>query len=273
MKNRIIIFFFFILTVAALRAAEVNAVQFLKTAASSRVYATASSLIGPTDSADIIFYNPAGMFSRAGTSLCLNYTRSFQDINNLLLAGVYRKMHWGNLGLGIQTFFYGKIKQTDINGLLDTARINSGSFQITAAYHKNLFKYFNLGLAFKAFNEKLTATDNNPGFAVDLGCSCSLGGLHLLTKNLYGHIVVRNLGIESGWGSQRHSLPLTLQTAVTYKLKIFLHHWFDFGLGLLKRKNQQPVFNTGLTYTLFKNIFFRLGYISGQNKTGFRAGL
>lgn len=161
----------------------------------------------------LVLGNPATANYKMAKSASFTINPSFAQIiqYNAVYADSVGKL--GNVFGGIQFLNYGTLKQTDMYGTpLGEFNANQYAITIGTAQRKG---NFNLGVGLKFMGFQVGSYTANAA-AVDLGVHYQHP-----TKQFYWGFVVKNLGLRlnSFYSNQKMTLPLNIQTSVSYKLE------------------------------------------------------
>lgn len=114
--------FYIILLLASIKmVAQVggrNSFQTLHLNENARVLAIGGENVSTSDfDVNSIMYNPASLNNEMNGGISLNYLPFYADIKKISSVGVFNSNKLGLFGVGIQYLSYGKITETDINGI------------------------------------------------------------------------------------------------------------------------------------------------------------
>jgi len=157
--------------------------------------------------------NPALIDSSMDKNLLLQYTPYNAGINYGNVQYVFRTRAGKDFSLGVQSFSYGKLTQTDATGQI-TGEVSAADFAIHGGHSMLLFDRLKLGLNLKLIYSGLY---NYQSFGIvgDIGT-------HYWNKDqsLQAGLIIRNIGtqITAYSGADRENLPMEVQFSISRKV-------------------------------------------------------
>jgi hypothetical protein len=149
--------------------------QFLKIPLCAKESGMAGAVVGLTDEASSIFWNPAGIAKVQGIDMQFTYMRWFDlfDMNAAALA--YNIGEAGVLGVSAISFTSGPIEITNEQSPNGTGQYyDAQDIAIGVTYARFLTNEFNVGLTVKYINESIWH-ESASGVAFDIGTQYRLG--------------------------------------------------------------------------------------------------
>lgn len=248
--------------------------EFLKLDTSPRAAALAGSFVSNSDDPNVIFYNPAGLFSMEKTPVSFSFVKHLMDINSASLAGSYDLEGIGRIGAAIQYINYGTFTEATQFGVR-TGEFGASDLAMALGYSNQLDENFNYGANVKFIYSGI-AEYSSVGLAMDIG----LQYLFPETRWSFG-LSILNLGTQlTSYAGLTEDLPLDITFGFTKRLER-MPLAFSFALKRLNEADGDffSRFNKitfGAEINLSKTIDVRLGYNSEERselKIGTSAGL
>ena len=238
--------------------------QFLTLDTSPRAAALAGSYVANNDDPNVIFYNPAGIYSLENKPASFSYVSHLLDINSASLSYSQEVADLGRFAAGIQYINYGDFVEADEVGN-KLGNFGAGDFAFLIGYANQLGENFNYGANIKYIYSSL-ATQSSVGLAVDLGLQYVFpdDGWTIGFSAL-------NMGSQlSSYFEKNEKLPVDLRIGFTKKLA---HMPFKFYGSFNKLNEKQDKiwehfsqFTFGGEFQFSKAMQFRLGYNNEQRK-------
>lgn len=177
MKKTYILIYSFIFT-AALFAQNPNlgtsGAQFLQIPLSAKASGMAGAVVGLTDDASSIFWNPAGIAKVQSTNLHFSYMKWFDLFDMNAAAVAYNLDEVGVIGASVVSFSTGQIEITTEQSPNGTGQYyDANDIAIGITYARFLTTQFNVGLTVKYINQSIW-NETASGFAFDIGTQYSL---------------------------------------------------------------------------------------------------
>ncbi len=173
------IFLFSILLSAQNANLGSSGAQFLKIPICAKESGMAGAVVGLTDDASSIFWNPAGIAKVNNVNIHFSYMKWFGlfDMNSASVA--YNLGDWGVVGASAVMFSTGQIEITTEQAPNGTAQYyDAQDIAIGVSYAKYLTENFNVGLTVKYINQGIW-NETASGFAFDIGTQYALDFQHL----------------------------------------------------------------------------------------------
>lgn len=259
---RISSFIVFLLLAASVSAQ--SAFEFLNLDTSPRAAALAGSYVANNDDPNVIFYNPAGIYTLENSPISISYVGHLLDINSASVSYSQEVADLGRFAAGIQYINYGDFVEADELGN-KLGNFGAGDFALLLGYSNQLGENFNYGANIKFIYSSL-ATQSSSGAAVDLGLQ------YLLPDDGWSFgFSVLNLGSQiSSYFDKTEKLPVDVRVGFSKKLA---HMPFKFYGSFNKINEKQDKiwehfsqFTFGGEFQFSKAVQFRLGYNNEQRK-------
>ena len=122
-----------------------NTFEFLRMDMSPRAAALAGSFVSNADDPNVIFYNPAGLYSLEGLPVSFSYVNHLLDINLASLAVSKNFESIGKFGAAIQYINYGTFQGRD-EFARETGSFGAGEVCFILGYSNDLDENFNYGV-------------------------------------------------------------------------------------------------------------------------------
>lgn len=248
-----VLFLFLAVTISAQSTYE-----FLKLDTSPRAAALAGSFVANNDDPNVIFYNPAGIYSLENKPASFSYVSHLLDINSASVSYSQEVADLGRFAAGIQYVNFGNFTEADQFGN-KTGEFGAGDLALLIGYANQLDENFNYGANVKFIYSSI-ASQSSTGIAVDLGLQ------YLFPDD--GWTVgfsALNLGSQlSSYFDKTETLPVDVRIGFTKKLA---HMPFKF-YGSFNRINEKQdkildrfsQFTFGGEFRFSKAVQFRFGY-------------
>jgi len=251
-----------------------NTYEFLRIGLSPRAAALSGSFVAATDDPDVLFYNPAGIYSQTETPVSFSYVNYLLDINLASLSATRTLEGIGKFGASIQYINYGSFQYTDEYGN-KSGEFGVNELAMSIAYAGLIDENFTYGASAKFIYSGI-AQYSSTAVGVDLGVQYLIPD-----ENFSVGVAVLNLGTQlSKYISTSENLPLEVTIGVSKKLE---HLPLRFFADLHKlNENQSNFFNrfknfsVGGEFALSKVLQLRAGFDSEKRnelKVGNFAGL
>ncbi|MBN1897905.1 MAG: PorV/PorQ family protein [Spirochaetes bacterium] len=233
------------------------------------------------ESAESVFFNPAGIASVNDLNLALGYSKWLDTLNYSSLAFSMPVKDLFTLGIGFIGLFYGSfpvITQDSAGNLAETGNSATASdiaFNITLARH--ITKTTTLGVTTKYISEKIE-NEKSDIIAFDIGLIDKLFVLDPVIGKASSPVnlgmAVINLSGKSQFISKSYSLPMTLKIGVNYTfLGMEKQHRGLFLLDVVKAVDDNAKLNMGLEYNYKETVLLRLGYKIGADLDNISMGI
>jgi len=257
--SSIVLFFLISLNISAQSAFE-----FLKLDTSPRAAALAGSFVANNDDPNVIFYNPAGIYSLENKPASFSYVSHLLDINSASVSYSQEVEELGRFAAGIQYINYGDFTEADQFGNR-TGEFGAGDLAVLVGYANQLDENFNYGANVKFIYSGI-ASQSSTGLAVDLGLQ------YLFPEDGWTiGFAALNLGSQlSSYFDKTETLPVDIRFGFTKQLA---HMPFKF-YGSFNRINEKQdkilerfsQFTFGGEFRFSKAIQFRFGYDNEKRK-------
>ena len=274
MQKRVLaILSIFFISFAGILSAQTT-YDFLRVDMSPRAAALGGSFVTNNDDPEVIFYNPAGMYSLENSPASVSFVKHLLDIN---LASVVYSTELdgiGRVGAGIKYINYGSFDEADEFGNR-TGTFNANEFAFVVGYAGNFEDNFNYGANVKFIYSGI-ADRSSTGVGVDLGVN------YLIPSQMINiGASVLNLGAQmSSYINTKEDLPLDIVIGVSKRLEnLPVRISLDFHrLNDDRDKFSQrfKAFTVGTEFYLSKVLTLRFGYDNERRsdlKVGTTAGI
>lgn len=268
MKKYFLVFAIIILNIHTIYSQEVY--RFLNLDPSPRAASLAGSYVANNDDPNVMFYNPAGIFSGLTNQISFSYLSHIAEINSASASFIKEFNEIGTFGFGVQYVGYGNFKEADQFGNV-TGSFNATDIAFTMSYSNQLDENFNYGISTKFIYSGI-ADVSSTGLAVDFG----LQYLWQEQNWKFGFSAL-NLGTQmTTYFNKKENLPVDIKFGASKKLQ---HMPFEFFFSLNKLNDSNERFKNitaGGEFKLSEVLKFRLGYDVQRRKElklGSSAGL
>ena len=248
--------------------------EFLKLDTSPRAAALAGSFVAGNDDPNVIFYNPAGIYSLENKPVSFSYISHLLDINSASASYSQEVSDLGRFAAGIQYISYGDFVEADGFGN-KTGNFGAGDLAMLLGYANQLGENFNYGANVKFIYSSI-ASQSSTGLAFDLG-------LQYIFPN-DGWVIgfsALNMGSQiSSYFDKTEKLPVDVRIGFTKKLA-YIPFKFYGSFNKLNEKQDKILehfsqFTFGGEFRFSKAVQFRFGYDNEKRrelKIGTTAGL
>jgi len=250
-----------ILILLSIIVSNVNAqkvYEFLRLDTSPRAASLAGSFVSNTDDPNVIFYNPAGLYSMKNIPVSVSYVNYLLDISSASATASYDWEGIGRVGAAIQYISYGSFTEADEFGNKGGS-FGASDIAMVVGYANTLGENFNYGINAKFIYSGI-ADYSSTGVAFDLGLQ------YLFPESNWNiGLSFLNMGSQlSAYNETKEDLPLDIRLGVSKKLT---HIPLTFNLafnrlnegdGSVIERFKQITF--GIEINLSKVIDVRLGY-------------
>lgn len=248
-----VLFLFLTLTISAQSTYE-----FLKLDTSPRAAALAGSFVANNDDPNVIFYNPAGIYSLENKPASFSYVSHFLDINSASLSYSQEVADLGRFAAGIQYINFGNFTEADQFGN-KTGEFGAGDMAFLIGYANQLDENFNYGANIKFIYSSI-ASQSSTGIAVDLGLQ------YLFPDDGWTiGFSALNLGSQlSSYFDKTETLPVDVRIGFTKKLA-YVPFKFYGSFNRINEKQDKILdrfsqFTFGGEFRFSKAVQFRFGY-------------
>ncbi|PJC59773.1 MAG: hypothetical protein CO025_05225 [Ignavibacteria bacterium CG_4_9_14_0_2_um_filter_37_13] len=249
--------------------AQNNTYEFLRVGMSPRAASLGGSFVAATDDPDVIFYNPAGIFSLPETPVSFSYVNHLLDINLASLSVTRNVEGIGKFGASVQYINYGSFPRTD-EYANKNGEFGAGEFALSAAYAGLLDENFVYGSNIKFIYSGI-AEYSSTAIGMDIGLQYLIP-----EENLSFGFTVSNIGTQlSKYISSKEDLPLDISLGASKRLlHLPLRFFVDFHkLNEEQNKflNKLKNFSVGGEFTLSKVLKLRAGF-DNEKRTELKIG-
>ncbi|MDO8735064.1 MAG: PorV/PorQ family protein [Elusimicrobiota bacterium] len=241
---------YFLLSTSCLYASNEGTATatFLKLEQGARPIGMGGAFVGISDSADGLYYNPAGIAQLARKEVSFTYSSMYQDIMGSFLSFAIPTEKSGSFGLAITYLTVDKIEKTNAAGasLGDTNIYNLAA----AVYYAKKLNEISLGGGMKFIQQDYDAAKGT-GIAADIG-----GLISIIKDKLSLGLSVVNIGPETKIGDVKNKLPLNIRGGVGFNPIKTL----TFGVDLEKPNDADNKIHIGGEYAFNPSMAVRVGY-------------
>ncbi|MCK9209869.1 MAG: type IX secretion system protein PorQ [Ignavibacteriaceae bacterium] len=249
--------------------AQNNTYEFLRVGMSPRAAALGGSFVAATDDPDVIFYNPAGIYTLPETPVSFSYVNHLLDINLASLSVTKNIEGIGKFGASVQYINYGTFPRTD-EYANKNGEFGAGEVAFSAAYAGLIDENFVYGTNVKFIYSGI-AEYSSTAIGMDIGLQYLIP-----EENFSLGFAVSNIGTQlSKYISSKEELPLDISLGVSKRL---LHLPLRFFVDFHKlNENQNKIFNrlknfsAGGEFTLSKVLKLRAGF-DNEKRTELKVG-
>ncbi len=254
-------------TAEAQRKAGRNGAVFLEIGNGARAVALGSAATAMANSANQIFWNPAGtaLYDDRQASVSLSYNNWIAGLQYSSLAAGYN-LGFGTVTLGVQAFGIADIDANRQNGYEDeflqqlvtdhntSPTYNYLDLALSASYAQYFFDRIALGATFKYIRESIDGVSAS-AVAFDFGSVYKVGfaGWQIAAR-------INNLGTPIKFYNQENPLPLTFSIGTCIypisneRMRLML------ALDAVKPQDSQQLFYGGAELSFYDFLFLRGGY-------------
>lgn len=249
--------------------------EFLRLDMSARAASLGGSFTANTDDPNVLFYNPAGMYTLQGSPASFSFLKHLLDIN---VASVTYSQNFegiGRFGAGIKYINYGKFPNADEFGYRNGGEYGASEAAFIVGYAGSLDNNFNYGANIKYIFSGI-ADRSSSALGFDLGIQYIIP-----EQNWAFGLAALNMGSQlTSYYTTKEKLPLDIILGISKKLQYLpLRIYLDF-----HKLNQESdnitgrfqSFSLGTEFNLSKVLRLRLGYDNEKRKElkiGTSAGL
>ena len=266
--------------------------QFLKIPLGAKESGMAGAVVGLTDGASSIFWNPAGIAKVQATSLLFSYMKWFDLFDMNVAAVAYNLGDMGVIGASVVSFTTGQIEITtelSPNGTGQYYDVQDLAIGIT--YARYLTSDFNVGVTVKYINQGIWH-ENATGFAFDIGTQYSLDFQNLTIAmsmtNFGSNLRFEGSDLEARKGydpnfplsrlaptdlrTSDYPLPLNFQVGIGFDV-----YNSDFikiigGIDAVHPNDNSERLQFGTQISAFERFFVRGGYLYNHDTQNFALG-
>ncbi len=250
-----------------------GAADFLKIPVGARATAMGGAFTAVANSADAVYYNPAGLYLLPNAEASFTQNRFVEGVSQQWLAGAYPYKS-GMAGLGVNYLSVAPFDAYD-NADNRTGSVSADNLAVYCSWadalpfeYKN-FKAVSYGATLKLITQSLD-TERGSGYGVDLGVLADTP-----VENLRAGLVIQNaLSSKIKFIAKGAKPPLTFKTGVTYALRSALGPVVRGSLDYVAWTDRRGYLAAGLE-SVFKDVFsLRVGYSAqGDISNGLNFGL
>jgi hypothetical protein len=251
-----------------------NTFEFLRMDMNPRAAALAGSFVSSSDDPNVIFYNPAGIYTLEGMPVSFSFVKHLLDINLASLAVAKDFEGIGKFAAGVEYISYGSFKGMTENAV-PTGDFGAGEVAFIVGYSNQLDENFYYGVNGKFIYSKIEKYYST-ALAADIGLQ------YLIPEQLINiGFSVLNIGSQlQSYISTKEKLPIDMRMGISKKLEhLPLRIYLSFNrLSDQKDKffDRFKTFTIGTEFNLSKVLRLRLGYDNDKRqdlKIGTTAGL
>jgi hypothetical protein len=268
--------------------------QFLQIPLSAKASGMAGAVVGLTDDASSIFWNPAGIAKVRSTDLHFSYMKWFDLFDMNAAAVAYNLGDIGVIGASVVSFTTGQIEITTEQSPNGTGEYyDAQDIAIGVTYARYLTTAFNVGLTVKYINQGIWH-ETASGFAFDVGTQYALDFQNLTIAmsmtNFGGNLQFEGNDLEvrkeydpnfpvsrlapADLRTSSYPLPLNFQVGIGFDI-----YKSDFlkiigGIDAVHPNDNKERVHFGTQISAFDRFFVRGGYIYNHDtqKYAFGAG-
>ena len=266
--------------------------QFLKIPLSAKESGMAGAVVGLTDDASSIFWNPAGIAKVEGVNIHFSYMKWMELFNMSAAAITYNMGDMGVIGASVVSFTTGQIEITTEQQPNGTGEFyDAQDIALGITYAKFLTTDFNVGVTVKYINQGIWH-ENASGFAFDIGTQYKLN-FHNLTiamsmNNFGGNLQFAGSDLEvrqqldpnfpvsrsapADMRTSGYPLPLNFQVGLGFDI-----YKSDFlkivgGIDAVHPNDNKERLQFGTQVSVFDRLFLRGGYLYNHDTQNFALG-
>jgi len=249
--------------------AQNNTYEFLRVGMSPRAAALGGTFVAATDDPDVIFYNPAGIYTLPETPVSFSYVNHLLDINLASLSVTRNFEGIGKFGASVQYINYGTFPRTD-EYANQNGEFGAGEVAFSAAYAGLIAENFVYGANVKFIYSGI-AEYSSTAVGMDIGLQ------YLIPEESFSAgFAVSNIGTQlSKYVSSKEELPLDVSVGISKRLLHFpLRFFADFhklNENQTKFFNRFKNFSVGGEFTLSKVLKLRAGF-DNEKRTELKIG-
>jgi len=233
--------------------------SFLRIEQGARAVAMGSAFTGIADSADAVFYNPAGIAQITRKEMSVTYSALYSDIQSSFLSFVSPVSKTASIGIGVTYVTFDKIESMDGSG--NSLGMIKPTNMAAAVYYSEKLQDIIVGGGIKFIKQDYVAEKGN-AYAVDGGI------LYKMSDNLSLGAAVFNLGPKAKLGDASNKLPSNIRGGIGYKLSKNV----TIGCDAEKPVDLDTRIHIGCEYELSRSLVARVGYQSLKD-IGLTAGV
>ena len=296
MRNRLVILISFLILANVGAAQNPNlgtaGAQFLKIPVGARAAGLGGAVIGLSDDATSIFWNPAGITHVKSGSGHFSHMQWFEFFNLNALAVVYSANNWGAFGMGAVTFGMEEMEMTTEFEPEGAGRtFDAQDMALILTYGRKLTDRFSVGLSGKYIYQRIW-NEKAHGMAFDVGTQYLIDFQHLMLS-----MSMMNFGpdmemsgpdlnvtydqndnypnrlVPAQMETQPYPLPLNFKFGVAFDIvnSPFLRIRGDIDAVHLNDNDEQIY--TGTEVSLLSRLFFRGGYRFNHDDSQYNFGV
>ncbi|MBI2418550.1 MAG: PorV/PorQ family protein [Ignavibacteriales bacterium] len=295
MKIIIAITFVFILTVLVPAQSPnlgSSGAQFLKIPLSAKESGMAGAVVGLTDDASAIFWNPAGIAKVKSVNLHFSYMKWFELFDMNSAAAAYNLGEWGVIGASAVMFSTGQIEITTEESPNGTQQYyDAQDLAIGVTYARYLTNDFNVGLTMKYINQTIWH-ETASGFAFDIGTQYALDFRNLTIamsmSNFGGNLKFSGSDLEvrkqsdpnypvtrsapADLRTSEYPLPLSFQVGVGFDVYKSEFIKVVGGIDAVHPNDNNERVQVGSEVSVYDRFFVRGGYTFNHDTQRFSFG-
>lgn len=286
---RIIVYFILIQFIAVTNTFSFEKVgttsfQFLKVLTTARANALAGAYSSLANTADAVFWNPAGLSLIKSFDATIGYTDWFMDVGHFSFSGAYTIDNIGTFAVFGMVADVGEIKETKVSALgfingvynpgLTGNTFSPKSMLFGISYGKAINNRFSFGLTMKYGYEDLVY-ESVSGLIFD-------GGIRFDTnfRSVILAASIRNFGTEITFIDKSYPLPQTLNIGISAYLfsnndPLFSSagdHSLLLSVDLIQPRDFDQQYAVGMEYAFNDLLYLRGGYLFNNDQEGMSLG-
>ncbi|HRI45632.1 MAG TPA: PorV/PorQ family protein [Ignavibacteriaceae bacterium] len=281
MRNAILLFIFLTVSVFPQNPnLGTSGAKFLSLSLSPRAEALGSAVVGLSDDAASVFYNPAGIVKVKNVEAFFSYSNWFNMFDLNAASIVYNAGDYGTFAASMILFTTGKMEVTTEEKPNGTGRyFDAGDVAVGITYAKYLTDRFNVGITAKYIRQQIWNEYAN-GFAFDIGTQYRIDFQNLtiaMSMSNFGgdmsfdgpdldlvHLKNNNYPLSrltpARYKTDEYPLPLNFQVGIGFDI-----FEYDFikargGIDASHPNDNNERVHTGLEIKFFDRFFVRGGY-------------
>jgi len=267
--------------------------QFLKIPLSAKASGMAGAVVGLTDDASSIFWNPAGIAKVQATDLHFSYMKWFDLFDMNAAAIAYNLGEMGVIGASVVSFNTGQIEITTEQSPNGTGQYyDAQDIAIGVTYARYLTNEFNVGLTVKYINQAIWH-ENASGFAFDIGTQYQLDFQNLTIAmsmtNFGGNLQFSGSDLEvrkdydpnfplsrlapADLRTSSYSLPLNFQVGIGFDIYKTEFMKIIGGIDAVHPNDNRERLQFGTQVSVYDRFFMRGGYLYHHDTQDFALGV
>ena len=234
--------------------------EFLQIDMSPRAAALAGSFVATGDDPNVVFYNPAGIYTLKERPASFSFVKHLMDINSASLAYSQEIRNWGRFAFAVQYINYGSFTEADESGN-ELGEFSAGEVAFTIGYGNKLDEHFFYGVNLKYIYSGI-ADYSATGFAADFGLHYEIP-----QSGWNFGVSVLNVGTQiTSYIDKKEDLPLDVRAGFSKNLA---HTPFNIFASLNKLNEDEDRFSkftVGSEINFSESFRIRVGYDNEKRK-------